>query len=280
MRANRRGGSPDCRRGRGQPARREGLRSAPLHWAGRWERGKEAAALLLEKGADPKAKDDDSATPLHNAAARSNPEVVGLLLARGSAPSALDGKSRTPLHCAAAHCVYESYREPFIACAKLLFSTLCGRRTRTSSPFSERGPSVFPVGSPHILWLAATALPVASTPLGGPSRPGPPNPLQGSPPPPSPTCFATCGVSGPFDHPERPRRSARASAGSGAAPGAGFHRRRLPSTRHGRPTCLRPTPRVETGESRPTRGWHLSPRPRGRFEREPTTWTACGMTAA
>ena len=62
----------------------------------------ELVKLLLAKGADPSARDEQGKTPLLKAAASGrNTEVIGLLLAAGADPNALDAQRLTPLHWAA-----------------------------------------------------------------------------------------------------------------------------------------------------------------------------------
>jgi ankyrin repeat protein len=56
---------------------------------------------LLEKGANPKAKDNIGLTPLHYAADLGYVEIVELLLERGADPKAKDNIGLTPLHIAA-----------------------------------------------------------------------------------------------------------------------------------------------------------------------------------
>ena len=59
---------------------------------------KDAAILLIAKGADVKAKDEDGNTPLHIA---NNKDVASLLIAKGADVNALDKYDNTPLHTAA-----------------------------------------------------------------------------------------------------------------------------------------------------------------------------------
>jgi hypothetical protein len=57
--------------------------------------------LLLERGADPNAKNKDGKTPLHVAAIRGSVDVARLLLQYGVDPNVQDERGRTPLHVAA-----------------------------------------------------------------------------------------------------------------------------------------------------------------------------------
>ena len=71
----------------------------PLHWAA--QEGKvDAAAVLLEHGADVNARDRDGSTPLHKAAFRGHGDLIGLLVRAGADPSTRDRSGRTPLHAA------------------------------------------------------------------------------------------------------------------------------------------------------------------------------------
>ena len=72
----------------------------PLHFAA-FGNAVETATLLLERGAAVNAKDDLTGnTPLHNAAAFSSVATATLLLERGAAVNAKDKYGETPLHSA------------------------------------------------------------------------------------------------------------------------------------------------------------------------------------
>ncbi len=72
----------------------------PLHWAAR-ENALEAAELLIDRGADMMATDHSGETPLHFASYRNAPETAGLLIDRGTDVHATDEDGNTPLHHAA-----------------------------------------------------------------------------------------------------------------------------------------------------------------------------------
>ena len=73
----------------------------PLHWAAaRGER--ELLVLLLDRGAEVNAKDNNLWTPLHEAISNKDTETAAFLLDRGADVNAADKNGRTPLHDAAA----------------------------------------------------------------------------------------------------------------------------------------------------------------------------------
>jgi len=57
----------------------------------------EIVKLLLERGADPNAKDNDGHTPLHVAAQEGHVEIVKILLERGADPRIADNGGHIPL---------------------------------------------------------------------------------------------------------------------------------------------------------------------------------------
>src|SRR5262245_12003353 len=72
----------------------------PLHLAARFGRD-DLAAVLLNGGADPNARDKRGDRPLHLAAEYGHPAVARLLLVRGATLDAAGSMDRTPLHAAA-----------------------------------------------------------------------------------------------------------------------------------------------------------------------------------
>ena len=68
----------------------------PLHWAS-WNNHIEIAMLLIARGADVRAKDDDGKTPLHRASWNNHIEIAKLLLDRGAEVKAGDEDGQTPL---------------------------------------------------------------------------------------------------------------------------------------------------------------------------------------
>ncbi len=64
-------------------------------------RDAELVQLLLEREADPNARDDAGRTPLHWAARYNTPEAIEALLDAGAGPDARDHRGRAPLHDAA-----------------------------------------------------------------------------------------------------------------------------------------------------------------------------------
>ena len=72
----------------------------PLAWAVYWDQ-KDKAELLIAKGANVNAKDDDGKTALHVAANWGKADLVRLLIAKGADVNAKDSACWTPLHWAA-----------------------------------------------------------------------------------------------------------------------------------------------------------------------------------
>lgn len=72
----------------------------PLHYAAASHQAG-ALELLIQRGADVRAMDDQGRTPLHVAALSPNRKLVDLLLAAGADPDAADHAGDTPLHRAA-----------------------------------------------------------------------------------------------------------------------------------------------------------------------------------
>ena len=68
----------------------------PLHFAANWNRI-ETAKLLIERGADVEAKDKWGQTPLHFASSWNHIEIAELLLDRGADVEAKDDRGKTPL---------------------------------------------------------------------------------------------------------------------------------------------------------------------------------------
>ena len=74
--------------------------STPLHYAA-WGNASDAAALLVERGADVNAKSGNDTTPLHYAASGNALDAVALLLDRGADINAKNAQGGTLLHFAA-----------------------------------------------------------------------------------------------------------------------------------------------------------------------------------
>jgi ankyrin repeat protein len=69
----------------------------PLHIAAYWD-SVEIVKILLERGADPNAKDNDGKTPLYWATFKGRVEIVKILLERGADPWIADNDGRVPLN--------------------------------------------------------------------------------------------------------------------------------------------------------------------------------------
>jgi ankyrin repeat protein len=74
--------------------------NTPLHFAA-WEGQTETVKLLIEKGANVNAQNEEGNSPLHLAAMFGKTETVKLLLEKGANVNAQDEKGNTPLHFAA-----------------------------------------------------------------------------------------------------------------------------------------------------------------------------------
>ena len=74
--------------------------AAAQNWIGWTGEHVELTRILLERGGDVDARDNDNCTPLHWASEQAHPEVVRSLLKRGADAGARDNDNSTPLHCA------------------------------------------------------------------------------------------------------------------------------------------------------------------------------------
>jgi hypothetical protein len=80
---------------------RDDLGRTPLFFAARATKDHDIAELLLDEGADVRARSVCGLTPLHIAAAVGDETRIGLFLDRGAKIDARDDAGWTPLHCAA-----------------------------------------------------------------------------------------------------------------------------------------------------------------------------------
>lgn len=80
----------------------------------------DVAELLLERGCDPDARDDDGETPLMAAARRKNAPMLELLLRHGADPSLTDGKGATAIRFAAARSGEDAGEEACLAAVSVL----------------------------------------------------------------------------------------------------------------------------------------------------------------
>ncbi len=74
----------------------------PLHWAATHSTV-EVVEILLDSGADPRARDRNGNEPLHDVAWSDDPGVIKALVEAGADPEARNEKDATPLHWAAAY---------------------------------------------------------------------------------------------------------------------------------------------------------------------------------
>ena len=74
--------------------------AATQNWLGWTGEHVELTYILLERGGNVDARDNDSCTPLHWASEQAHPGVVRSLLERGADAGARDNDNCTPLHCA------------------------------------------------------------------------------------------------------------------------------------------------------------------------------------
>ena len=91
------------------PRARNSRGSTPLHFAALSD-ARETAEFLLDRRAEVNAKDEDDFTPLHRAASVDALQVAQLLLARGADGNSQGAHGKTPLHRAAWHGAVEVAR--------------------------------------------------------------------------------------------------------------------------------------------------------------------------
>ncbi|MBO5136873.1 MAG: ankyrin repeat domain-containing protein [Spirochaetaceae bacterium] len=75
----------------------DGSGNTPLHYAAEWGLPN-AVYVLVEKGADPNAKNANGETPIYNAVKANNSELIQVLVANGAAKDTRDYLGNTPVH--------------------------------------------------------------------------------------------------------------------------------------------------------------------------------------
>ena len=75
----------------------DGSGNTPLHYASEWGLA-DAANLLIEKGADPNAKNANGETPVYNAVKVDNAALITTLISNGSTKDTRDYLGNTPVH--------------------------------------------------------------------------------------------------------------------------------------------------------------------------------------
>lgn len=75
----------------------DGSGNTPLHYSAEWGLP-EAISLLIEKGADPNAKNANGETALYNAVKSNDPNLVNALITKGTNKETRDYMGNTPIH--------------------------------------------------------------------------------------------------------------------------------------------------------------------------------------
>jgi len=79
-----------------EPNAKDRLGTTALHLAALWGH-KDIVSMLIAQGADVNATDDERWTPLHVAAMKGNAELLEVLMAHGASQSIIDRKGKTPV---------------------------------------------------------------------------------------------------------------------------------------------------------------------------------------